>query len=241
MSFSGRPLRFLGIILFLIGVVVGLALAGSAAWADHEASLFDIGNAERADGVLRPFTCPVLITTHEVGTVRTSITNSAEHPREFTVRTNISAGSIAGRRQDEQVIPLEPGQTAALDWQVEPEDAAWNRVIMIRLYAPRNFSIPPRTASCGILVIDAPVASGMIVAGAAAISLIGMLGGLGLWISLNRPLVDRRQATGYAMMVVLGIVALSLLFSFLGLWQVVYAGIVLVVLVSLSTIAWALS
>ena len=61
METGKKGLRVLSVILFAVGVILGLAVAGITIWANLEASLFDTGMS--GDASLR-LHCPVVITAN---------------------------------------------------------------------------------------------------------------------------------------------------------------------------------
>ena len=89
--------RRLAILIFALGLLCGIALAGMIAWGDMEATMFDA--AISADEPLSTLRCPVLITTAETTTVSAAFRNPDDQPINLLVRAHISAGFVTWMRE----------------------------------------------------------------------------------------------------------------------------------------------
>jgi hypothetical protein len=209
----------LGVLLFALGVLVGLAMMGGAVWGDLEASLFQ--SARRGGSGLPGLRCPVILGTSEAGTVSAKLRNPLDRPVEFNVRTYISEGYVSLMREEKTRLPLEPGEKERLEWPVTPDDAAYGRLILARVRVLGQYPLPERQAACGILVLDTGLLSGgQVVALAVLASLLGMGAGAGLWIAVSRPVAGRRLEAVRAMGALAASVGVGLVVSLLGLWVV---------------------
>src|SRR5689334_7957671 len=85
-------LRLLGVVLYTIGVILGTLLAAMATVPDLEAYLFDADTREISDLKTRDIECPVVITTSEIGQVRSRLENPTDKTHDFIVRAHISQG-----------------------------------------------------------------------------------------------------------------------------------------------------
>lgn len=164
--------------------------------------------------------CPVIITTAESGIVRLSLKNSLERATEFVVRASISSGFVTLMREVQSSVLLEPGERKALEWKVTAEDAAYGgRLILVRVYQFPRYPIPARDASCGILVVRTNSFNGVQILNVLIIgSLLGMGGGLGLWVRQSLPQTRFREQTIQAMGTLVGFVLVGILFGLLGWW-----------------------
>ncbi|MBK8985764.1 MAG: hypothetical protein IPM39_06730 [Chloroflexi bacterium] len=205
--------QYLSILLYVVGLVAGLWLAGGTIWVNLETSLFASGVQREAK--LTPLDCPKLLSATETGVVRTKFSNETERPLNFVVRANISNGYLTLIRQERATLRLQPGETQELAWEVAAADAVYGRVIMVRVNVLRNLSNPARDATCGILLIRSPLTGGQAVALALLLTVGGMGGGLALWIWSKRPLTGRaREMTwiaGWLALLVMMLVAAGLL------------------------------
>jgi hypothetical protein len=214
---SKKIQRALGVLIFAVGVFFGMALLGVAVWGDLEASLFD--TSMRADASLATLRCPVMMTGKEIGRVSATLENPLERPVTFTIRAHISQGYVTLMRETNSKLPLEPGETQTLEWTVTPDDAAYGRLVLIRVRVSAKYPLPSRDASCGILVVDLPYFKGnQITALALAASILSMIVGAGLWVLANRPLRGLAREVTRAMIVLATSILVGLVLGLLGQW-----------------------
>lgn len=210
-------LRFLGVLIFAVGVVVGMGLFGVVVWGDLEASLFDA--AMREDARLTSLRCPVVMTAQEIATVSATLDNPLDRPVEFTVRARISQGHVTLMREIESKLPLDPGEEQKVEWEVMPEDAAFGRLVLVRVRVSPRYPIPARDASCGILVVDFSALSGhQIFTFTLAASLLSLALGAGLWVAASRPLSGTGQDVARAMGALAMSLAVGMVVGLLGSW-----------------------
>ncbi len=221
--------HWLTILLFSAGIVLGALLAGAAVWGDLEAFLFDA--AISPDAPLTTLRCPILMTTAQTATVSATLRNTSDRTVNFHVRIHISLGFVTLMNEENNRLPLEPGQSGRLEWPVYPEDAAFGRVVLVRVHVLPNGPFPYRGAACGIVVVDLPGLSGDAwYALGLVLSLAGAAGGLVLWILGNRPLQGRALLIARSMGALAGVVALSVLVAALKLWLVGLLGLIVAIL-----------
>jgi hypothetical protein len=226
MNSKNKLIHTLGVLIFSVGALLGIALFGVVVWADFEASMFDV--SMRGTAPLKTLTCPVMMTATEAGTVRATFTNSLERPVEFTIRTHISDGYVTLMREINSKLSLAPGETKPLEWPVTPEDAAYGRLILVRVRLAAKYPLPSRHGSCGILVVDVPCFTGnLIFAFAFAASLLSMVAGAGLWVGANRPLKGLGLDVTRAMGALAGCVVAGTVVGLLGWWVV---GVIILVI-----------
>lgn len=239
MSIQRKAIRVLGLVLFTVGIVLGMALFATAAWGDFEASLFDLSLP--SDGPLNTLSCPVLVTAAESGTVSATFTNPSERPIQRRVRIHVSDGLVTLLREEKSMLPLDPGERQRLQWTVTADDAVWGRLILARVYVYRQYPLPSATAACGILLVDLPpFTGGHVLALAVAASLLGIGLGGWLWMASNRPLAGRIRRVTYGMAVLAGIVLAGMSASLLGWWLLAVGLLVLAILLALALFAYSL-
>jgi hypothetical protein len=221
--------RRLAVLLFALGLLFGMALAGVIAWGDMEASMFDA--AISPDAPLTTLRCPVMITTAETTTVSASFTNPGNRPIELFVRAHISDGFATLMREVKTWVPLTPGQEQRVEWPVAPADAAFGRVILVRIHASPSGPLPYRAGSCGIIVLDLPFLTGNLVfAIALAIAVLGMGGGIGLWVASYRPSIRQGLGVVRGMGTLAGAVGVAIIAGLFGMWLVGLVVLLLTVL-----------
>ncbi len=236
-----RLLRALGMLIFVTGLLLGVALAGMAGWADLEASSFDITMLNRADGRLTTLACPAVITRGETGVIRARLTNTTVRARDFTIRARLSNGYVRSIDEIEETVFLEPGASHSFDWPITTDNAVYGRLILVRVFATRAGDIPPRTGDCGIVILGLPGSGRVVYPILVALSLLSIVGGMGLWLARHWPLPTAKMASAYAMGALAALVIGALVFSLLGVWQAVILLLGLAFLLGVSVLTWALS
>ncbi|MBM4429581.1 MAG: hypothetical protein FJ026_04430 [Chloroflexi bacterium] len=230
----------LSAVLFSVGFLLGLAFTIANVWADFEAVLFD--PSVGAEAALSSLRCPVLITPQESGTVVATFSNPSELALLRTVRAHISHGFATLMREESERFVLEPGQSRQVVWTVTAADAAWRHFILVRVHELRNYPLPSRTGSCGILVVNVSGLTGnQIVALTAATAVLSMAVSVVLWMAGRRassgPIPDLTRN----MVLLAAIVLAAMLISFTGRWLAGGLLAIVVVLLAVTMTAWAAS
>jgi hypothetical protein len=226
MKKRNRLLAIMGVLIFAVGVVPGLAFYGAAAWGDLEAFLF--ASSVDADASLGSLRCPIVITSTESGTLSATLENPTERTIRPTIQTLISEGFVTLMRRIDDQPSLEPGEKKRLEWAVTADDAAYGYLILARVFVRYPYPLPKRTSACGVLVIDLPGwTGGQVTALVVVGSLLCMIAGVGLWMAGNRPLSGRIQDASRAMIALAVVVLLGIISSFMELWLL--SGLLLVI------------
>ncbi|MEJ2212266.1 MAG: hypothetical protein P8129_25025 [Anaerolineae bacterium] len=230
MKVGKKVKRALGAMLFTLGFVIGLVVFVGAVWADFEAAMFD--TAIKGDKSLHPVSCPVVIVGDETGTISAAFHNPLDRPVNYFIRTRISRGFVTYMREDKELLPVAPGETERLEWEVTADDAAYGRVVLVKILLTGNYPLPSRQATCGVLTLDVPYVNGkQLLALAVVSSLVCMALGGGLWFQASRP-VDEGfpKELARAMVALAGAVLVGMVVAFLGPWLL---GLVVVVVTAL--------
>lgn len=213
MVIEHKGLRILSIILFVFGVLVGLTLGGLTIWANLEASLFD---ADMPGDTRLNLQCPTMITTDETGILRATFTNTATWDVILTVNAHISQGYISLYREELTRLPLAPGESQEVTWEVTADKLVYGRFIFVRIANHRLAPIEGKMGTCGILVVDLPGISGMILLIVTIVaSLVFMGSGYAIWRRLHRqisfgPALEAQRAMTWLMVVVLAAIICGL-------------------------------
>jgi hypothetical protein len=219
MNKNSKPVRIFSIVLFVFGSVLGISFLALYTWANIEASLFDSGiNGEVRLNSLR---CPIFVTEDEVAVISATLSNPLDREIERLIRLHISQGMVSLKRQINTNVALSPGERTTLHWQAYPEDAAFDRIIMVRGYLFRHAPLPASSASCGIVVLNVPFLTGNQLSLLVAIgSFLSMGLGSYLWISTDPHRHIGKKRHLLAGMVTLALILiLGIIISFYGLWQ----------------------
>jgi hypothetical protein len=206
-------LSWLGALLFLTGVLIGLALSGAVAWSESEARIYSSFNGERSLGLK----CPLIISPAESGIVSTEINNLIHDDIKPVVTAEISHGKVP--REISQTVSLAPGNSQAVQWTVDSSDVIFERVILVNVLQSRYSDNPTHSGSCGILVFSLFGLTGIQTFGLVfAVSLILMLSGGWLWLYARRPLDKFSGNIIQINSVLLGVTILALLSTLAHWW-----------------------
>ncbi|MEN4012887.1 MAG: hypothetical protein ROW48_12700 [Bellilinea sp.] len=234
-----KNLSIAAILLFIFGLLAGMALWAANVWADLEASLFDPAIA--ADAVINDLRCPQFITPSEYGVVSIRLHNPTDRVIRQGIRTHISYGFVTYMRQENHLLELQPREIRQMEWIVSPEDAAWGRLILVRLHLFRSFPLPSRTATCGIIVLDLPMVSGSQVTWLMlGLSLAGTLGGWQLLRRASQRLQSNRSSISSLMSAWIVILAIGNALALSGLWIPAGVLFLLSIIFLLLSIAYSL-
>ncbi|HDQ71189.1 MAG TPA: hypothetical protein ENN19_03715 [Chloroflexi bacterium] len=160
-----------------------------------------------------------MITKSETGTVSASLTNPLDRPIKRYVRAHITDGYVTLMREINDLVPLDPGETQQLAWSVTADDAAFERLILVKVIVRGRYPLPSQQGTCGILVVDAPNLTGRQVFGISlAISLLSMALGFGVWFRASKPLREGgHQAVRAMAALTVGVLA-GMIVGLMGWW-----------------------
>jgi hypothetical protein len=232
-------MRYLAVIIFITGVLMGLILFGYAVWGDFEAAIFD--SLIREEGKTR-ISCPMIINNTESGLVSLVIRNSSDKPIINRVWTKITNGAISILDESRERYDLQPGDEKTLEWEVNADNAVYGkRLILVKIRSDVTYPLTDREGSCGIIVVNTSTITGSQIVGITfSASIIFIITGLVIWWRINKPLISKDYLI-FRAMVSLGVITLlGLITGFLGFWLA--GGIILIisVLVIGSMIAYFL-
>jgi hypothetical protein len=176
-------LSWLGALLFLAGILIGLALSGAYTWSEIEARAY---SSFSGDARLR-LNCPLMLSSEESGVVRAEIINLIDKNIEPVITVQISHGKVP--REIKQTLSLVPLESKTLEWNVDYSDAIFERLILVNVFQSRYSENPSRWGSCGILIFSLFGLTGMETFSLVfVISQILIIAGGFLWLYAHRPL-----------------------------------------------------
>lgn len=180
--------RVLGISLLLIGNLLMILVGVLSFWGDFEAMFFDA--AIKAQKRLKTLDCPAVITTNEIGTVSASFHNTDDEALTLDVRAFVTDGFITLMTEYYTDVYLEPDEVETVEWYVTADDAAYDRLILVRVHQMKESPLPYRNASCGIVVVNVPFLTGtQFIILTMAMGLVLTSGGIAFWVVNSKPIV----------------------------------------------------
>ena len=209
--------RKLGAILFWGGIAIGFFLGSLGVWASVEAVLFR--SSISADTTLRTLSCPMVITSDEVGVVKVTVHNPLDRPLDVAIRAYISEGFVTLFREEHQRVVVEPGERQPVEWAVTADDMVWRRLILVKVYQFGGNTLPSRQGTCGIIVVGGPFSSGNLLVGTLfGMSTILMVAGGYLWVAGNKQLLDRKPDAQRITILLTFAVVLGMVSGVMGWW-----------------------
>lgn len=213
-----KTMRQVGLIIYMLGLLAGLLLASVAVWGDLEASQFDPLN--RADQRLNSFSCPIVITRGEEAAVSATFRNSGDRNENLRIRTRVTDGFISVIREDLTETSIPPGESQQFSWEVTAQDAAWERIILVRTSTVRNAPYRRLVGSaCGILLLPVSGITGQqVVFATLTVSIILLIVGGWLWGLARTDLSATEKRSRKILLGFAGLIMLGVIFGFLSIW-----------------------
>jgi len=219
-------MRLLGILLFWVGILLGMALVAGTVSADLQAAFY--GFVKMGDKALN-LRCPTFVTAAEPGQFASTLKNPTDRQLDFLVRTDVSGSG--GIKTERTTITLAPGEKETARWLVTSEDVDLGFFILVQVSSYPAYPFPFREATCGMLFIKTTALTGnQIFVLLVILSLLCMAAGLALWQVSHQTLTGHVLSATWAMRVLAIIVVLGMFVAFQGWWAVGVITIVLMVL-----------
>ena len=208
-----KPFRTIGLILLVIGTLLLAFLGLISIWGNIEAFVFNA--TIRSERSLSTLSCPAIITPKDKAVVSARIINSSDRDLEMLIRTNISDGYVIFLREVPTTLTLKSGESGIVRVPISIEDAAYDRVVLVRMHQISRGSLPYKNASCGVIVFDLPWITGR----QFVIAFFGLgtfLSAIGLVIlSKNQKIISKEQLISFRLLI--GFTLLSPLLAVVGL------------------------
>ena len=145
---SPKAKASVGLTLFFIAVLIGLALSVPLVWAGAEAAHY--GFPPMAD---KPWNlhCPYYLALDESGTVSATVTNTNDFP--ITLRIRWWASIPLDLETGLEYRDLKPGESWHWTHTVGPHNRDLHRFIFFSAYYFGGYPMPRRQGMCGIFVL----------------------------------------------------------------------------------------
>jgi hypothetical protein len=215
------------LLLYAIGILLGLTLAVLATWADYESAFY--GFTRFASTPFRGLSCPVLMTRDETQTVKIKLTNTTAKPLSPSIRTEISTPLTADSKLE--FFQLAPGETLLVERTINSDNIDLDQFIFVKAGMFSAYPLPDQESTCGVLILPMHGNGTVILILGTMASLLLTAGGLFLFSQHDpqknkvRPLLFIAIAT-----------VLAMIFGFLGSWILATLMIVLIVLTGFITL-----
>jgi len=208
-----KPFRTIGLILLILGTSLLAFLGFFSIWGDIEAFVFNA--AIKSDRSLSSLRCPAIITPKDNPFVSARISNPSDRELEMLIRTNISDGFVILMREVPTTLTLEPGESGIVKVPISIEDAAYDRVVLVRMHQISRGSLPYKNASCGVIVFNLPWITGrQLVSAFLGLGIIFSIFGL-IIMSANQQITSKTDLIGFRLLI--GFTLISLLLATIGL------------------------
>jgi len=207
----------LALALYVLGLLLMLAVAALTIWPEMEASVFDrrLAREERL-GALR---CPQAVTPSENAALTAAFTNDQDRDLAFRAQALISYRSAVVMDEVNHWIELAPGETRIVRWPLEPESAAFGRIILASVHVSGRGSTPPQHRSCGVMVLNLPGFSGtQYVAGMAISGLLALAASAFLGQEGRQPAPERPETVTRRLALLAAGVGVAMVAGLLNLW-----------------------
>ncbi len=194
------------LILFAAGILSGLILILLTTWADQEASLFELTSAY--DKNLSSLRCPLMIARDEESSISVTVKNPSTYTVNPLTTAHITSGYILLINEFIENPSLPPEGEVFFSWPIESADAAYNTLVLARVFVERSYPLPSRTNSCGVLVLPFGGIPGKAVSAfLMLLSLAGMILGLVFW--RGRRVLSARESGFFSGLLALAILTLA--------------------------------
>jgi hypothetical protein len=198
----------------LLGVALGIGLAGLAVWGDFEAmSYFYTGAGYAGFSGLK---CPALMTRDETVTISATLDNPGNQPIEPYYQVDISG--IAGLRHLENQVTVPPHSSKTVQWAVGAEDIDLGSFVMVKMDILPMAGYSTREATCGMAVLNlGGLSGGQAVGWSLGLSLLATVLGLVIREAGPVPIGGKELSLRNAMRAT-GILTCAALFAALSGW-----------------------
>lgn len=212
-----KTLRITGITTLIIGALFFVYIGIISVWGELEATFFNA--ALRSEDPLKTLSCPAVITSHETAAVTGTFYNPYDKSANMEIRTYVTDGFVTLMNEYITTFTLDPGNTNIVEIPIIAEDAAYERVIMVRMHQMKRIPFPYQNASCGIVVVNFPFLTGsQFIIMILSLGTLLTIGGITLWAVNSKPIVWLRLKI-FVAMIIFGLTSASIaIIGLIGLW-----------------------
>ena len=216
MKFSFPIGSVFGLLLFLTGVLLDIAISAGVLWGELEAR----SNTSSSVNSGLSMACPHLLAFHETGVVRASVTNTLDQDSQPMVTAQISQSN--GTQQTSETLRLAPHESKIVQWKVDASNILYGRLILVSVLQGKYQDLPARQGSCGILFLNLFGMNGreMIVLLCLASFALLVVGAV-TWMRAHLPLNSRDENIARAFGSLGGLATMGLVAALLRWWGLI--------------------
>jgi hypothetical protein len=211
------------LILYVVGILLGITLATLATWADYESASY--GFSRRATTPFHGLSCPILMTRDETQIVRIKLTNTTEKPISPSLRTEISTRLTAETQLE--FFQLAVGESTYVERTIDADNIDLGQFIFVKAGVFSAYPLPDQENTCGVFILPMP-GNGTVILILGTLLSTALISG-GFFFLRNN---DLQQKQSNLLMVIGGLTILAMTLAFVGSWIPSLLTIVLVILLS---------
>ena len=229
MNTSKKLLHTTGLILFFIGIFIGVLAAGGLTWSSLEANFY-FGYGIQGNRALK-VNCPPVLAASDTGMVTVSIFNPSTRQVKPRIEADLS-GPVFPSTLETQ-LSIAPGERKTASWEIGYRNVAFGNLILAQVYQYSAYPLTSAKGYCGTLVFNLHGLTGMQFLGLfLAAGLIGTLVGFILAAIGRRLLGERKRDEMGGMLLLSGFVLVGILGGLIGWWLVGVIAIAISVLLT---------
>lgn len=214
------------LILYVIGILMGMTLATLATWADYESTSY--GFLRRAQTPFKGLTCPIFMARDETQIVKIKLTNTTGKKISPSIRTEISTRLTADSKLE--FFELKPGESLHMERSIGPDNIDLGQFIFVKVGVFSSHPLPDQESTCGVFILPMNGNGTLLLIIATIVSLFVSGGSLFLMRKDGQPEKSVRPLVFIA-----AVTLLAMTLAFLGAWIPAALMIVLAVLTTSIT------
>ena len=219
--------RALGLTCFTVGLLVGMFIVTTTAWADMEANFY--GFSRFYVGNLKTLSCPAYLNRGETGKIAVKLHNATDKAIRPVVLVRLSTPLV--NDEIKEPVELAAGETQRVTFPISARNVDLGFFIFAHVVTYPEYKTPMSEAMCGVFVLNLPFLTGQqIYFGLLAACLVCLGFGLWLWDTSRMPEISRLPQVRMAIRFLVVVVLVGLVSSAMGAWLLGVLALILVVM-----------
>jgi hypothetical protein len=215
MKKSIKLLGIAGLIIFIVGIAMGMFYFMTATWADVESIYYGFTHyyAEPTTALK----CPIFVTDAETGTAKIVVKNTTDGELRPTIWTEASNKGFLVP-QTERLL-LQSGESQTVTLELAPENEVMGHFVFVKIFMYTTYPMPNTEQTCGIYTLNLTHFTGIEVSIFLIVgSVLLMALGIFLWGKANKPLAGRTLDLLRAMVVLSIVIGVGIFSTFIASW-----------------------